>query len=210
MTRRQAAGRRRAATGLVAFALALAPAGAGLAADHRFTPVGSGNPASAGEIRLPPGFESRVIIRPGDPMLHTLSGTFGQYPTNPDMNALDPSGRYLFTSYEVFDPHAAARSGSLTRTDLVTGETVVLVSGRRAADGLKWTPWGTLLLGEEYPGGGVWEVNPWTGEHQRRDLLGTFAHEGIAVARDGTVYLGDEDKRGAIYKFVVSAAARFA
>lgn len=195
--------------GVVAGALALGMAGAALADNDKgmpeaagtvdnlgFVPVAGPNPLPATEIQLPPGFKARVIVKPGDP----IAG--GAYATNPDMNVLDPTGRYLFTSHEIFDAATAAVSGSLTRTDLQTGETVTLVSGRRAADGLKWTPWGTLLLGEEYPAGGIWEVNPWSGAHERRHLLGTFSHEGIAIAKDGTVYLGDEYSQGAIYKFV--------
>lgn len=192
--------RLKVAVGLASGALALILAGVSLAAGPGglyFTPVPAGNDAAATEIKLPQGFQAQVIIRPGDP---TADEPY--YSTNPDMNAPDPSGRFLFTSHEIFDPHRAAKSISLTRTDLQTGVTVSLLAGRRAADGLKWTPWGTLLLGEEFSQGGIWELNPWSGAHERRDLLGNFAHEGIALAADGTVYLADEDKKGAIYKFV--------
>lgn len=185
---------------LLSMLLLVCFSGASLAAGPgglSFTPVAAGNDAAATEIKLPKGFQAQVVIRPGDP---TADDPY--FSTNPDMNVLDPSERFLFTSHEIFDISRAAKSGSLTRTDLKTGVTVTLMKGRRAADGLKWTPWGTLLLGEEFSQGGIWEVNPWSGAHERRDLLGNFAHEGIAIAADGSVYLADEYEKGAVYKFV--------
>ncbi|MFN3369722.1 MAG: hypothetical protein ACK4ZX_10085, partial [Thermus sp.] len=121
-----------------------APAHACDVDDLGFVPVARSNDAAATEIVLPPGFRKKLLIRPGDP---TADGT--GYATNPDMNVLDPEETHLFTAHEIFDPVRAAASCSLTRTELESGTTVCLVYGRRAADGLKWTPWGTLLLGEE-------------------------------------------------------------
>ena len=148
-------------------------------------------------LKLPKGFKAEAII-------DTTRPEQANFATQADMNVLDSSERYLFQTHEVFDAALAATVSSVTRFDLHTGKYDVVATGLVATDGLKATPWGTLLIGEEYPGGGVWEIlNPYAADVKvRRDALGTFSHEGIVVLNSGVVYLADEERTGAIYKFV--------
>ena len=167
-----------------------------------FTPVNAESPSTllvepnsilGKKIQLPEGFSYQIIS--GD--------TEQKQPVvRPDMNVLSPDGRFLYTSHEIFDKEAYKHSPSLSRTELATGKRTTLVTGLRAADGLKWTPWNTLLLGQEYTGGFIYEVNPENGEHIKRSLLGTFSHEGIAITQNGIVYMTDDHKQGGIYKFI--------
>ncbi len=148
-------------------------------------------------LKLPKGFKAEAII-------DTTRPEQANFATQADMNVLDSSERYLFQTHEIFDAALAATIPSVTRFDIQTGKYDVVATGLVATDGLKATIWGTLLVGEEYSNGGVWEIlNPYaTDVKVRRDALGTFSHEGIVILNNGVVYLADEDKTGSIYKFV--------
>jgi secreted PhoX family phosphatase len=90
-----------------------------------------------------------------------------------------------------------------------------------ALDGIRWTPWGTLLFAEEtidslrpdpdFPAalsGLVYEIvfeknDPTTAKEViARPALGSLSHEGIEVDAHGNVYVIDERAPGSIYKFV--------
>ena len=64
------------------------------------------------------------------------------------------AGRYLYRTHET------GANGSLSVVDLKTGEAKVLVQRAdfNRLDGLRWTPWGTLLFAEETAGGRLYEV----------------------------------------------------
>jgi hypothetical protein len=148
-----------------------------------------------------------TLISPGDDDFTVINGLTGEkveFLPRSDMNILDPAGRYLFTTHE-----AGADSG-LTRIDLQTGATDVLLSPGghdfNNLDGLAWTPWDTLLMGEETTGGRVFEVMSPTADPDdvrliERTAFGTRRHEGLAVDRYGNVYGVDEVKGGGIYRF---------
>jgi len=126
------------------------------------------------------------------------SGTVGG---NNDMIALSPDGRFAFT------PSESAPSDGITRLTLKgpdTGKKETLAKGPwNDLDGMKWyPPSGMLLASEENDTGGIWQVDPDTGEFQRLDWLGTFAHEGVGLDAAGNLYLGDENRGGAIFKAV--------
>ena len=94
--------------------------------------------------------------------------------------------------------------------DLKTGATKIFAqdAGYRRLDGIRWTPWGTLLFAEETNGGRVFEAfvdpkDPTTATTiKTRPALGIMAHEGIEALHDGTVYVIDELTGGGIFKFV--------
>ncbi|MFM2078098.1 MAG: hypothetical protein RJA49_1988, partial [Actinomycetota bacterium] len=125
-----------------------------------------------------------------------------------DMIALSPDGRYLFTSSE------AGVSDGITRLALKgrdKGTKEVLAANLPAwsrMDGMDWYPHGgpdgagVLLGSEEFSAGGVWQIDPLSGAFARLGWVGNYSHEGIAIAADGTLYLGDENRTGAIYKAV--------
>ena len=78
--------------------------------------------------------------------------------------------------------------------DLKTGVTKILTQdpGYRRLDGIRWTPWGTLLFAEEATGGRLFEAfiyrkDPTKAtEVKERRALGILAHEGIEALGDGT------------------------
>jgi len=127
-----------------------------------------------------------------------------------DMNALSPDGRFLFT------PSEADVSDGITRLTLKgpdAGKKEILADKATAppwsrVDGMKWYRFGgpmgdgVILASEEFAGGGIWQVNPQSGEFARLDWLGNYSHEGVGLDDAGNLYLGDENRAGAIYKAV--------
>ena len=113
--------------------------------------------------------------------------------------------------------------GAVSVVDLKTGESKEVV-GRvdwEALDGIVWTPWQTVLFAEEAgtaarpdqdapqaKAGLVYELkldkhDPMSAESVTvRPMLGALAHEGLETDAEGNVYVIDEDRAGAIYKFV--------
>lgn len=155
---------------------------------------------------LPPGFAQTLI--------HDESGV-DLYPQVPDMHEMNTTnetgldqGRYLYSTHEV-DLH-----GAVTVVDLENGTASILVQDAdwgldwRRLDGIRWTPWGTILVNEERPGGHVYEIqldasHPTTATAVTvREALGSKRHEGIDVDASGHVYGVDELDGGSIYRFV--------
>ncbi|HEX9628021.1 MAG TPA: alkaline phosphatase PhoX [Acidiferrobacterales bacterium] len=118
---------------------------------------------------------------------------------------------------------------SVQRIDLGSGAVETILRGMWSCDGIRTTPWGTILATEERADGGAYEilnplgiseqtvVNRATGEVTdpaniaKRHALPTLAWEGIAVLPSGVVIAGDElrpgsgvndSDGGAIFKFV--------
>jgi hypothetical protein len=172
---------------------------------------GSGSFPAETPLVLPPGYVQVVLAREGD------GGTLSNW----DMNTLNETGadagRFLYRTHETDE------NGQVSVTDLATGETRVLVERPdwNRMDGLVWTPWQTLLAGEELqPGrtpsmpdpevpqaqaGLVYEVDPATGDAVPRPALGAKAHEGMRFDPQGNLYGISETRPpagGYIFKFV--------
>jgi hypothetical protein len=113
--------------------------------------------------------------------------------------------------------------GAVSVVDLKTGISKELVgrSDWEALDGIVWTPWRTVLFAEEVgaslrsdpdapqaKAGLVYELeldkhDPMSAERVTvRPMLGALAHEGLEMDAEGNVYVIDENRKGAIYKFV--------
>ncbi|MBO9574244.1 MAG: DUF839 domain-containing protein [Sphingobium sp.] len=118
------------------------------------------------------------------------------------------AGRYLFTVNE-------STGGGLVRYDRVTDTPVQLLEGGlngtsfRSLDPVRWTPWGTVIMGEEVANGRVIEImNPLAAQGSivaiDRPKLGRASFEGLAWDAKGNLYYQDEDNNGGIYKFVPS------
>jgi len=120
---------------------------------------------------------------------------------------------------------------SVQRIDLSTGSVETLLRGMTACDGIKTTPWGTVLVSEETSTGKAYEIahplmttentviDRTTGEIAGatagnvvvRHTLPTIAWEGIGILESGVLYAGDELRPGTgapdadggtIYKFI--------
>ncbi|NBM19859.1 alkaline phosphatase PhoX [Streptomyces sp. GC420] len=150
----------------------------------------------------PKGFKQKLVA--DETVLDVYSGTTDDLH---DMNTVNETGRhagrYLYRTHEV------SSNGALSVVDLRTGEAKVIA--QRAdwsrLDGLRWTPWGTLLFAEETTGGRLFEAfldpeDPTviTRVEERREA-GILRHEGIEARADGTVFVIDELNGGSIYKF---------
>jgi hypothetical protein len=189
-------------------------------------------PANA-PFKVPAGFSQSVIW--DEKGLFSSGGNF--YPTQvdvPDMNQTNETGshrgRFLYRTHEVraaldLDGNGTPEGpyGCLSVTDLKEGTTKLLVQRAdwEALDGLKWTPWGTLLFAEEtidsaFPdpdwpaaeSGLLYELaldpsDPSTAASVTvRPAVGAVSHEGIAIDPAGNLYTIDEFASGGIFKFV--------
>ena len=122
---------------------------------------------------------------------------------------------------------------SIQRINLATGQVETLLRGMDACDGIRTTPWGTILATEERGDGGAYEIrDPLNVTNQtvtdravgtvtdpahiaKRPALPTMAWEGLIVLPSGVVIAGDELRPGsatpdadggAIFKFVPQVA----
>ncbi|HEX2778186.1 MAG TPA: alkaline phosphatase PhoX [Gemmatimonadaceae bacterium] len=168
-----------------------------------------GNPVAP--LVLPPGY-SQVQIAAEDGVnylddadMHT------QNETGPE------AGRYLYRAHEI------GGVGGVSVTDTRTGETKVFA--RRVdwerLDPATWTPWGTILIGEETnaatfrdpnvpqaQAGLVYELFPNQNDPSvldsavARPAIGAKSHEGMRFDPQGNLYSISEAFSGAIFKFV--------
>lgn len=159
-----------------------------------------------------------------------------------DMNTVNESGaeagRYLYRTHEVrcgkpwavFPRCATYPGGAVSVVDLKTGAASIIVqdASYQALDGIRWTPWGTIVFAEERSDGRLFELvldkNDLTkGLVYDRPAVGRMAHEGIAIGPRGEVYVVDEWRGlsepcpdgtlpcgGGIYKFVPDSAGDLA
>lgn len=188
-------------------------------ADLGFTPIttnalscgtGTGLPlfaASLGPTQLMQAFDPATPVN--------APATSNSVGTENDMIALSPDGQFLYTVSENAASDGVTR---LTLTGADVGKKELLaydpVGGGAPiwsrVDGSKWYPYGgpgthgsgVLLISEEFATGGIWQVNPDTGAFVRLDWLGNLAHEGVGLDSSGNLYIGDENRTGAIYKGV--------
>ena len=131
-----------------------------------------------------------------------------------DMNTVNETG--LWAGRFLYRTHEVNNGGAVSVVDLEAGEAKVLVREGdypdfvtgRDLDGLRWTPWGTLLFAEEDPQGRLYEIvldphDPTTAVAViDRPQVGRIRHEGIEVGPDGSVYVIDELNGGSIFRFV--------
>lgn len=152
-------------------------------------------------LRLPPGFQARVLARSGQP----VSGTSFVWPSDPDGGATfvteDGGWIYVANSEPFLDGGASAlrfdSEGALIDAYSLLRGTAMNCSGGA-------TPWHTWLSCEEVTRGQVFECDPW-GEQPAtiRPALGTFRHEAIAIDPvRGHLYLTEDELDGALYRFV--------
>ena len=117
---------------------------------------------------------------------------------------------------------------SVQSINLVSGHVETLLRGMSSCDGIRTTPWNTILVTEERSDGGAYEIlDPLNVSNQtvldrtsgavtdsihiaKRKALPTMAWEGLAILPTGVVIAGDELRPGtpadtdggAIFKFV--------
>jgi hypothetical protein len=172
---------------------------------------------------LPNGFRQYVVSDESDLNIYQVPDVSGDGDDWHDMNTVNETGkhagRYLYRTHEVRGSNGGSLGGVVSVVDLKTGAAKILagpdpVQPYQALDGIRWTPWGTILFAEEVTGGRLFEVvldghDPTTAvEVIDRPAVGRLAHEGIDIGPDGAVYVVDEFRGqregfgGGIYKFV--------
>jgi secreted PhoX family phosphatase len=176
------------------------------------------NPAAP--WKLPKGFTQHVVS--DETSLNVYDGGRNDWP---DMNTTNETGlqagRFMYRTHELRLPGSLPEGGAVSVIDLETGETKLLASDPtwNALDGIRWTPWGTVLFAEETDGGRLFEMElnedmmSVAAVHDR-PAVGRVAHEGIDLDAEGNVYVVDEHRGrtsgcngvtpcgGGIYKFV--------
>jgi secreted PhoX family phosphatase len=130
------------------------------------------------------------------------------------MNTLNETGphagRFLYRTHET------TTNGMVSVTDLETRETRVLAQRAywERLDGIVWTPWGTVVTGEEMrperqpsvpdprvphaQAGLMYELDPVTGDDVPLPALGAKAHEGMRFDPQGNLYGISETGPGTI------------
>jgi hypothetical protein len=142
-----------------------------------------------------------------------------------DMNTVNETGvmagRFMYRTHELRHPDNQPEGGTISVVDLETGETTILAQdpSYNALDGIRWSPWGTIVFAEETAGGRFLEIELnddliTAKAIYDRPAVGRLAHEGIDFDNDGNVYIVDEHRGrsigcdgvtpcgGGIYKFV--------
>ncbi|MGR8951656.1 MAG: alkaline phosphatase PhoX [Gammaproteobacteria bacterium] len=109
---------------------------------------------------------------------------------------------------------------SVQTVNLATGAVNTILRGMSGCDGIRRTPWNTIVATEEQDDGGLYEIlnplaitdltvvtrgtsdikdsngNPVAGAVAYRGALGVLAWEGLEINQKGIVYYGDEERPG--------------
>jgi len=170
--------------------------------------------------KLPEGYTQTIVSDETD--LNIYDGGRDDWH---DMNTVNESGpmagRYLYTTHELRYPDNQPEGGSISVVDLETGETRLLAQDPdyNKLDGVRWSPWGTVVFSEETAGGRFFELElnddlTTAKVINDRPEVGRLAHEGIDFDSEGNVYVVDEHRGlskgcdgvvpcgGSVYKFV--------
>lgn len=217
-------------------AAALAISGAAHADDHgkherhdkkntfKFKPIDSSANAAdwdaAAPWKLPKGYTQKVVS--DETALNVYDGGRDDWHDMNTVNETGPmAGRFMYRTHELRYPYNQPEGGTVSVVDLQTGETTILAQdpGYNALDGIRWSPWGTIVFAEETAGGRFFEIElnddmVSAKMIHDRPAVGRLAHEGIDFDAEGNVYVVDEHRGrsvgcdgvtpcgGGIYKFV--------
>jgi hypothetical protein len=171
--------------------------------------------------KLPKGYTQTVVS--DETALNIYDGGRDDWHDMNTVNETGPmAGRFMYRTHELRFPANQPEGGTVSVVDLETGVTTILAQDASydALDGIRWSPWGTVVFAEEVDGGRFFEIeldpNDLTtalAVHDR-PAVGRLAHEGIDFDNEGNVYVVDEHRGrsvgcdgvvpcgGGVYKFV--------
>ena len=205
LTRRRLIQRAALASGALALGPAFWQRALASAATPGDGPYGALGPPDANGIRLPAGFKARLVARGNE----LVPGTAYRFPVQPDGQAVfgTADGGWILVTNSEFP---ASDGGSSAIRFSPAGE---IVDAYRILGGTSLncaggpTPWGAWLSCEEHDAGVVWECDPTQpSQGVRRDALGTFKHEAVAVDSAGQrLYLTEDNPDGLFYRFTPEA-----
>lgn len=160
--------------------------------------------ADANGVRLPAGFQARVLARSGSKPLPDKEYVWHIAPDGGATYRTGDGGWIYVSNSEWFLPPTMGGVGALRfdrNGNLIDAYPILTGSTQNCAGGP--TPWGTWLSGEEHERGVVWECDPF-GQTPAvaRPALGVFQHEAVAV--DPTrhqLYLTEDMTDGGFYRY---------
>jgi secreted PhoX family phosphatase len=172
-------------------------------------------------IKLAPGLKASIVTRKAANTSDMLA--FWPNDTNPTHlvtcieDFRDPTDNVVGTLPSGQDKYGP----SIQRVNLKTGAVETILRGMSSCDGIRRTPWNTIVATEERDDGGIYEIlNPLAiteytlvargasdtvdsngnaaapGQVEYRGALGKLAWEGLDVTPQGVVYYGDEERPG--------------
>lgn len=169
---------------------------------------------------IPKGFKQYVVS--DETALNIYDGGRDDWHDMNTVNETGPkAGRFMYRTHELRSPANQPEGGSVSVVDLKTGETTLLAQDPTydALDGIRWTPWGTIVFAEEKTEGRFFEIElnadlTTAAAIHDRPAVGRLAHEGIDLDDEGNIYVVDEHRGrssgcsgvvpcgGGVYKFV--------
>ena len=215
-----------------AIAVALTVSATAQADDHKknnrfnFKPIESSANAAdwnaSAPWKLPEGYTQTVVS--DETALNIYDGGRDDWHDMNTVNETGPmAGRFMYRTHELRYPDNQPEGGTVSVVDLKTGETTILAQdpSYNALDGVRWSPWGTVVFAEETAGGRLLEIElnkdmVTAKAIYDRPAVGRLAHEGIDFDEEGNIYVVDEHRGrsigcdgvtpcgGGIYKFVAN------